>query len=360
MEKILKADMEYIVSLVENWTELRDSTVLITGASGLIGSLLIRAFVYASDELNLNIRIIGHSRDTTLLKADAELLKVIFLEGDIQKSIDVEDHVDYIIHCASITDSKLMIEKPTETFLTSVIGTKNVLDLAVDKRVKSFVYISSMEMYGDISRCDIKAKKKADSIDKVSENMLGYLDLGNTRNSYPEGKRAAECLCHAYLSEYGVPIKIARLSQTFGAGVKENEKRVFAQFARSIVLENDIVLHTDGKSEGNYCYLADTIYGIIMIMIMGKKGEPYNIVNEKLHMTIYEMAEYVVNKLARRETKIIISSHDAGYGYAVPTKLKLSGEKLMELGWKPRFDMTDMYSRMLEYWQERSGLAIKK
>lgn len=127
-----------------------------------------------------------------------------------------------------------MVTKPVETICVAVDGTRNILELAKENDVKSVVYISSMEVYGSPDA----------SLPYVSENDYGYVDILNVRSCYPEGKRMCECLCTSYAHEYNLPIKIARLAQTFGAGVSKNETRVFAQFARSLINEEDIILHT--------------------------------------------------------------------------------------------------------------------
>lgn len=85
------------------------------------------------------------------------------------------------------------------------------------------VYVSSMEVYG------IPDEKK----EYITEKDLGYIELENVRSSYSEGKRICECLCNAYVAEFGLPVKSARLAQTFGAGVLQEDNRVYAQFARS-------------------------------------------------------------------------------------------------------------------------------
>lgn len=154
----------------------------------------------------------------------------------VTEKISARQKVDYIFHCASVTASKVMINNPVETLLTSIDGTKNVLNFARESSCKSVVYVSSMEMYGSF----------AEANNNVTETELGYINPLAVRSNYPESKRLCENMCVAFWSEYGVPVKIARLSQTFGAGILSGENRVFAQFARSAIEGKDIVLHTRG------------------------------------------------------------------------------------------------------------------
>jgi nucleoside-diphosphate-sugar epimerase len=167
------------------------------------------------------------------------------------------------------------------------------------------------------------------------------------------GKRMAENLCFNYFYQYGLPVKIARLAQTFGAGVPETDNRVFAQFARSAISKENIILHTDGSSVGNYCYSADAILGLIFILLKGANGEAYNVVNEELTMTIKQMAEFVAATVAEGSISVRYEIPESNiYGYAAATKNRLSSKKLCSLGWKPRYGMEEIYRRMIDYWAE--------
>jgi len=353
---VLQEDINYIISAAPFLKELKGCTILVTGASGLIGSMIIRTLAQASTELSLDLRAVALVQNANKAKNLFNEHTVELLQGDVREKICFSGKLDHIIHCASVTKSKEMVEKPVETLLTSIEGTKNMLELAREKAVKSMVYISSMEMYGaNAQRAgNPQIYIKCGENGLVTEDMLGYLDLSSSRSSYPEGKRTAEYLCYAYHAEYGVPVRVARLAQAFGAGVSKHENRVFAQFARSVMQGTDIILHTDGSSEGNYCYLADAVYGIFTILLKGKHGEAYNVANEKLHMTIRQMAELVAGEVADGKIKVVIDiPKDAlEYGYAPSVKLHLGSGKLRALGWNPRYNMKDMYERMIAHWKE--------
>ena len=134
------------------------------------------------------------------------------------------------------------------------------------------VLASTLEVYGTVT----------DDRRPLTEDMQGYLDPMATRSSYPLAKRAAEALCHNYADEYGVHVKVARLAQTFGAGVNGNDNRVFAQFARSVMKNENIILHTTGELSRCYCYTIDAVMAMLYILLRGKDGEAYNIANEDL------------------------------------------------------------------------------
>ena len=333
---VLEEDLKYIANYSLPYEEMKETTVLVTGATGLIGVSIVRALVAIGD-----IKVIAHVRNRekaeeiygALLQKNVELYV-----DDITKEINVSEDIDYIFHCASITTSKTMIEKPEETICTSVEGTKNILELAKNKKSKSVIYVSSMEMYGAFNNLN----------HDVTEKDLGYVDNLKIRSNYPESKRLCENMCIAYMSEYNIPVKIARLAQTFGAGILPGENRVFAQFAKSAIKGEDIVLHTKGMSEGNYCYTRDCITGLLTILLKGKNGEAYNVSNPESHITIADMAYMVADKIAEGRIKVVFDiPSENKFGYAADTKMKLNSSKLQALGWKPEIGLEEAYKRMI-------------
>lgn len=343
MCSVLREDLELLVDSDVKWDKYNNRTVLITGATGFVGSLLAKCFLCFNQMKKGNVSVIALIRNKEKAKKVFENYYedpgLCFIEGNILDAINVKGRIDYIFHTASITTSKLMVENPVETLEISYQGTNNMLKLACEKMVERMVYVSSMEVYGIPQMAS----------EYIREKDLGYIDLTNVRSSYSEGKRICECLCTAYMSEYNVPVTIARLAQTFGAGVMENDNRVYAQFARSVINQQDIILHTDGKSEGNYCYTRDVIKGLLILGYQGQPGQAYNIVNQEAHMQIREMAQLVADKVAggRIKVKYDISDNVMKYGYAPPVKMHLSSEKMNELGWEAEVGLEEAYNRMI-------------
>ena len=182
----------------------------------------------------------------------------------------------------------------------------------------------------------------------VEEENIGYLDPLKIRSNYPESKRMCENMCIAYMAEYGVPVRIARLAQTFGAGILPGENRVFAQFARSVIRNENIVLHTKGLSEGNYCYTSDTCLALLLLLEKGTNGEAYNISNPTTHTTIANMASMVCDKIAENKIKVVFDVPESNtYGYAADTKLRLNIDKMRKLGWTPRVGLEEAYRRLI-------------
>lgn len=313
---------------------------LITGAAGYIGSMLIK-----------HIRSIDETSEITALVRDPEKAESQLSKGTKMITADLRDKVavrkiayegDYIIHCASTTKSAEMLSRPVEVIESIVNTTQNVLELAKRCHIKSMVNLSSMEVYGNTDCSDGH---------RVSEQELGDIDIYNVRSCYPLGKRMAENICYSYFREYGIPVKSARLAQTFGEGVPLSDRRVFAQFANSVRLGTDIVLHTEGSSMGNYCGIHDAVEGILTILNCGMNGQAYNVVNEENTMTIRQMAEFVAKEVAGGKIKVSFDIPKENiFGYAADTGLRMSGEKLRKLGWEPTESLGQMYHELLEYW----------
>ena len=352
IDSILQEDMEFIANSNLPFEQLQGKTVFITGATGLIGSQLVRSLAWCNRKHGLEMKIIALIRNldkAISILGDLSAHGVAFLKGDVtdsnMRTVTDISHIDYIIHAASITASKAMIEHPTDLIRTSIEGTQNMLELAKNKGCSSFIYISSMEVYGSFAESKY-----------VSEDDMGYVNPLMVRSNYPLGKRMCENMCIAYASEYHVPVRIARLSQTFGAGILPGENRVFAQFARSVINESDIILHTKGLSEGNYCYTRDTISAIILLMVKGENEQAYNISNDECHTTISSMAKMVAERIADNRIKVIFDIPESNvFGYANDTKMKLNTSKIRSLGWNPSVNLEEAYRRLICSIKESEG-----
>ena len=282
--------------------------------------------------------MIGLARNSDKVKSMfPEDKNLSFVYQDIISPLSDEIECDYIVHTANSTTSKYFMTNPVEVIESIYTGTKQVLNYALKHKVKGIVYLSSMEVFGEVH-----------TEARLSEEQLGYLDIQNIRSCYSESKRLAELLCKSYAEEYGLPVCVARLAQTFGAGIPKSENRVFAQFARSSVMGRNIVLHTNGQSMGNYCYTTDVIKALILLLKEGKKGEAYTVVNEETTRTIKEVAQMVAENFSDGCSKVIFDIPENNrYGYAPATKMKLSSKKLRELDWKPEFSLKEMFERMI-------------
>ncbi len=341
-DKILTEDLIHIAESGLPLEQLDNRTVLVTGASGMIGSQLVKALLYCNNIRNTKIKVIALVRNMDKAREvfesflSDENLKLV--KGDILTELTFTETIDYIIHGASVTGSRDFVESPVDTIRTAVAGSMNLLELARIKNVKSFVYLSSLEIYG-VTDPDLAAVKEED---------YGYLDPISVRSSYSESKRMVECLCAAYHKQYGVPAKIARLSQTFGAGVEYDDTRVYAQFARCIIEKKDIVLHTKGDTVRNYCYTRDAVKAILHILVNGVNGEAYNVANMSTAISIREMALLLIEQYPEAGIKLVYKIEDEQkFGYNPTVKIKLDTSKLQTLGWEAEIPLSVMFDRMI-------------
>lgn len=332
---------EVVESQYINRDFFKDSTILVTGATGLIGEQIVKSILLANEEKKTNIKILALVRNKK--KALSKFPKnknLKFIVQDISKPLKHFGKVDFVIHTANSTSSKDFVEKPVETIDSILTGTKNILNFAKSKKVKSIVYLSSMEVFG---------KTDFNRTNALKEDDYGYIDILNTRSSYPEGKRLAETLCHSYFKEYNVPVKIARLVQTIGAGVNYNDNRVFAQFARNIYERKNIVLKTDGSTERSYCYVTDAIVALFVMLERGCNGESYNVANEKTNCSIKELAEMLC---ATNDLKIEFQLD--GKLYPPATRLFVDTLKLKKLNWSAKVDLKEMFDRLVQNFEYKT------
>jgi len=331
--KKIDEDKKYIISEACK-LGFQNKSFLVTGATGMIGRIFVDVLRQLTSEnriyvLGLNLEEVNEVfKDTNVNKTSFDNLDNI---GDVE--------IDYIIHLASPTNSKFLKEKPVETIDFIYSSTKKILDFALNYN-SIVLYISSMESYGEVFDEDIREEKQ-----------LGYVDLTNTRNSYPETKRMCELLCYSFSQEYKLDVKCVRLAQTFGAGTIKSDPRIFGYLARCAINNENIVLGTKGESYGNYCYIADTLTAFFYALANGKSGETYNVVGDNCRCTILELANLVKTKIANNKIDIEFNL-SLGNQYPKPTKLNMDNKKIKSIGWTSKYGLEDMLTRMVDSWKE--------
>lgn len=316
------------------------SKILITGASGLIGQALVKKLILHKGANPIEVyALVRNEEKARAVFSGLPQERLHYTVCDVRRLKPENSGINYIVHGASKTASKDFVSEPVEVILNSVDGTENLLEFARVNPVKGFVYLSTMEVYGAPS-----------TNEKIFENYASTVDTMSVRSSYPESKRLCESLCSAYASEYGVPAKVVRLTQTFGEGVDYNDGRVFAEFARCVIEGKDIVLKTKGETKRNYIDVQDAVNAILTVLAKGAAGEAYNAANEETYCSIREMADLVAKEFGCGKVKVRVEEADvAKLGYAPTLKMNLSTAKLQKLGWKPESPLKIIYAKMIEY-----------
>lgn len=323
-------DLETAIEMIVGVERLFNKSVLITGASGLIGSFLVDTLLMCNRKHHAEITIYAVSRNSEQLKKRFNTYNdyhIVFLNHDVNNAVDFDIKPDFVIYAAGNSYPKLFMEAPTETLLNSVIGTKNYLEFACKQKTSRFLFVSSGEVYGQY-----------DGVTQAyDEKYSGYIDTMNPRSCYPIGKRAAESLCVSFSKQYGISTVIARLCHTYGANITPNDNRANAQFLINAAMGHDIVMNSSGSQLRSYCYLADSISAILSVLINGENIQAYNIANPDSVITIADFAKIAAEC---SNCKVVFRNpDDKQIAQLSPlSRQVLKTEKLMKLGWIGRFD----------------------
>lgn len=318
------------------WDVLYDASVLITGATGLIG----RTLVYRLEEINrlysANIHIFALVRNIEKARRCFQpSASLDLIQGDLMNDVALPEGIDYIVHAASQTSSLGFIGHPVETSELALNGTRQLLAYALSYPVKGIIFLSSMEVYGFPQKGQ-----------KVKELDMGRFDVQSARSCYPLSKIMCENLCFSYFSEYGVPVIVLRLTQTFGEGVTYEDGRVFAEFARCAIEKKDIVLNTTGETERSYLYSGDAVEAIGFALKYGTNGSIYNVANEETYCSIVQMAEQVAREYG---INVQIRPQDpSSLGYANTLYMDLDTTAIKNLGWTPTKNLIQMYDALIQ------------
>lgn len=321
-----------------DWEQFRGTTILVTGSTGLIGKNLVNAIAYNSQVKKLDIKLILPVRNVAVAENYFSWIDADIVHFELGTELILDTPADYIVHLASPTSSKYFTTKPVDTMMANIEGTRALLEWAKIHPVRTFVGVSTMEVYGFPEKGY-----------RVKETDLGTFETMNSRNSYPIAKIACEALCNSYYAQYGVPTVIMRATQTFGPGVKYDDSRVFAQFMRCVVEKKDIVLKSAGLTERPYLYTADAVSAILVGLLKAKPGEAYTVANPETYCSIKEMAKLIAEDLSNGEINVRydIASDIEMLGYAKTLYMDLDIAKIQSLGWHATVGLRESFERMI-------------
>lgn len=340
MNRVLEDDLKTIIAEDLSWEKLKNKTVMITGASGMVGSYMLYVLLMLNDEKHYGIKVDAVMRNVNKLPEEIRNREdVNVVVADVTKDIPDVGDIDYIIHAASPASPLIMQNQPVETIAANTIGTFKTLELAKEKNAEGYLFISSREIYG----------QPDEGQEFFYENTYGFVDQLNPRSCYSEGKKAAETMCVCFHEEYGLNTKIARLAHTYGPGISIYDGRVQADFLKNVYHNEDIVLKSEGTAVRTYTYIADAIAGMYRILL-DSEDIVYNIGNEAGKVSIRDLAEILVSIYPERGLKLVFDIPEGGTKGTAPYTLGiLSSEKLRKLGWNPKYSVKDGFKRTLEY-----------
>lgn len=335
-------DVRFVSNQSFSWEKIKDKSIFISGATGLIGSFFIDVIFEKNlnDSLNCTIYALGRNMEKlkTRFSKYTGNSNLIFLPYDVQQPLVFNEigKVDYVLHLASNTHPLLYSTDPIGTILTNVFGLKNMLDFSVDHNATRFAFASSNEMYGE-NRGDTEL---------FNEQYCGYIDCNTLRAGYPESKRCGEALCQAYKTQKGLDIVIPRFTRTYGPTMSMTDTKAIAQFIKKGISGEDIVLKSNGTQFYSYSYVSDAVSGLLTILFNGENGEAYNIADESGDIMLKDLAKIIADY---NEKEVVFEIPDAveAAGYSKATKARLNGNKLKALGWKPQYDIKSGIERTI-------------
>lgn len=333
-------DLDIITKGIANWNMYRNSTVLITGATGRLGRYIVETLVDVDLKYNLNMRVVGMARDNKkATEVFGELLKfpnVSFIYQDVNIPIKYDGNVDFIFHTAGPAAPLDFKSSTVNTLWAHVNGTHNVLEFAVVHKTKRIFYVSTVEIYGTWK-----------SEDLIKEEDMGSMQNLQARACYPEAKRLCETMLSCYKADYGIDFCGARLCHTLGAGILLNDGRAFAEFIDCALKGTDIVLHSDGSAMRTYTYTPDAINAIFMIMERGDSGCMYNVAAIENLISIRDLATLISDLSPKKTTKVVFSKDACSMPY-LPFKLAIMDTtKVRELGWAPQIDVRELFKNTI-------------
>ncbi len=345
-DTILLEDMKFIFSSNLDWKKFANKTILITGANGFLPAYIVDFLMYLNQEYFSEtckvialVRNIEHAEKRFCNYLNNQMF--ILLHQDVSNKIIIQEKIDFIIHAASPASPKYYAIDPVGVSLPNILGTKNILDLAIKNNIESLLYFSSGEIYGEVK----------DNI--VSEDNYGYLDPLDLRSCYAESKRMGENLCISYFHQHQVPIKIVRPFHTYGPGMKLDDGRVFADFVSNIVNNENIVLKSDGEAERVFCYLSDATIGFLTILLHGRSGEAYNLANPKEKISIRKLAELLVTLFPDKKLTVKYDfKRDDNYMKSKVESITPDITKIERLGWEPTTSIESGFKKTIRSYDE--------
>lgn len=347
LNKIIMEDIEDLSEdLSASLREFEGSAWLISGGAGFLGSYFLDLLSYC----NANVfrrpcRVLCIDNFLTGVSARVRHLadnkNIHFIRANIAKPLDITGDIDFIVHAAGIASPPIYRQYPLETIEVNVTGLKNLLELGRTKKLKSFLYFSSSEIYGDPSPENIP----------TPEDYHGNVSCTGPRACYDESKRLGETLAINYFRQYGLPVKIVRPFNMYGPGMKLDDQRAVPDFFRGALLDKRIQVLSDGSPTRSFCYIRDGIAGFLLVLLSAYNGEAFNIGNDQGETSVLELAKIIAG-MTDAEV-VFLESLDGDYLTDNPQRRCPDLTKARTwLGYQPQVGLEAGLRRLLAWYKE--------
>ena len=360
--------------------ELRGSTILVTGATGTIGSFIVDMLAnYFHDKVSgigttTSIVVCGRSkrklRDRfdhyNAINADEAGSRILYAQIDIleRESFDKlpDLQVDYVIHAAGNAYPSAFVDHPDETVYGNIAGTYKLLQYAALHGCHKFLYISSGEVYSlsEEEREHWKKEYISGDLDRYLLKVSRTVDIKGARASYPVSKAAAEALCLLYLEKEmdkagsEMETLVVRPCHTFGPGITDGDDRAHVQFAKMAIAGQDIVLNSPGLQLRSYNYVADAAAGIVSAMLADRASDGgdftdrvVDICSEDNIITIRGLAQLIADKAKVTLKTKEADSREKSLSSPISTQV-LNPEDLKKIGFKKAFTLDEGMSHYID------------
>ena len=326
--KTYQEDLTYVANL-DIFNKLKNKSIMITGACGLIGSFLVDAIMMHNKLSKDNITVIAYDfKEEFITSRFPNYLKnknFKYICQDVNLPLKYRGKVNYIVHLASNAHPALFKTDPVGTIKANIVGLLNLLEFAKDKKVDRVLYTSTGEVYGE-----------KENAKEFSENDLGFVNPTLYRSCYPNSKRCAETLCVSFSEQFGVSTVIARPSHIYGPTMTKSDSRVYAEFIRNVLNNEDITLKSHGNQTRIYTYIADAVIALLYILLAGEDRNAYNIANPNSILSIREMAEIIAG-IGNKKVLFDIPKDTPTNANPMQCGV-LNSDKLQSIGWVPKYD----------------------
>ena len=333
-EKVYSAGLDAAIAGIVGADALAGKRILITGATGMIGSFMADVLVRLNALRGAGIAVYAAGRSETGMRRRfaAELDKgcIHYVPYDATRPVCLDFEPDYIVHAATSAHPLAYSTDPVGTMQANLLGILNLLEVLKAQGHGRVLMLSTGEIYGE----------NPELPEGFSEEDHGWVDPMRARACYPESKRASETLCASYHAQYGVDALVARLCHIYGPTFTDSNSRADAQFIRKALAGEDIVMKSAGSQVRSYCHVSDATAALLTLLSRGEAGQACNVANRNSVASIREYAQTLAD-IAGVHLTFEMPPEAEKAGYTRVTRAVLNPAKLEGMGWKAHYTLQE-------------------